>query len=205
MVCTAEGSICAVSLLCCCSLPLSEVPDLVRDHHSNHLLKIWWETSALSVSVCARGHNSQTSSYFLFLRWFLQIHDRSEHSLGVCWSVCFIFYLPFWKWGLSLWPVVFLSPSAAMVLPFLLQTCAVFTSHVKFQEWAFLLETCNQKWRQESSFSIQNYAAGAKSFSQFTLPSCQLQRGGLLRQEWRQGRWGKKTAARLVWDRSLVP
>lgn len=80
---------------------------------------------------------------------------------------------------LSLWPVVFLSPSAAMVLPFLLQTCAVFSSHVKFQEWAFLLETCNQKGRQESSFSIQNYAAGAKSFSQFILPSCQLQRGGL--------------------------
>lgn len=129
VVCTAERNVCCASLLCCWCLPLSSLKSQTtlnqRSPFKAFAKDVMRNKHPLSVRLRARSQFAN-QQLLLFLWWFLQIQDRSEHSLGLRWSVWFTFYFPFWKWGLSLCPVVLLSPWVAMVLPFPLWTLCCF-------------------------------------------------------------------------------
>lgn len=137
------------------------------------LLKMWRETSPpLSVCLCAQPQFAN-QQLLLLLWWFLQTHDRREHSLGVLWWVCFTSYFPFWKWGLSLCPVVLLSPRVAIYgASFPTLNPVLFSQAMwNFRYGPFSLKSVS---RREDKKAVEVFRAVVQeeSFSQFTLPSC---------------------------------
>lgn len=122
VVSTTERNVCSASLRCCWCLPLSCLKSQTWSEITiQSICQRFDENQAPSrcLSACSTTIRKPASTFYFFGGFCRYMTDTSSR---VCCSVCFIFYFPFWKWGLYLCPVAFLSPSAAMVLPFLLQT-----------------------------------------------------------------------------------
>lgn len=126
------------------------------------------------LSVCLRAQPQFANQQLLLLLWwFLQTHDRSEHSLGVRWSVCFTSYFPFWKWGLSLCPVVLLSPRVAIYgACFPTLNLVLFSQATwNFRNGPFSLKSVSRR-EDKKAVKVFRAVVQEESFSQFTLPSC---------------------------------